>query len=446
MAEQTSPEPGQQAAVTEIGVMLHHRGYLMLVLFAALLGIPLSVIAFGFLAAVHQLEDLVWHTIPEEMGYHTAPGWWAILVLALAGIVVGLVVAHAPGRGGHVPALGFSAGAAPARNLPGIVLAAGASLVLGAVIGPEAPLMAIGSGLALLAVQRTRVASDPTATAMIAATGSAAALSSIFGNPLVAAVLLLEVLGLARRQTMLVILPCLVSSGIGALIFTGLGDWTGLGIGALSIPDLPVEQLDAGDLLWSLPIAVCVAIGTWATFLVGQRTAAFAKQRPFATTLVAGLITGCSAAIYTLITDHTPTDVVMSGQATLATLGTRPDDWTTGALVLLLVCKGIAYAVCLGAFRGGPAFPAIFLGGAFGILASTLLPGVGSVAGLAIGMAAGVAVTRLLVTSVLLVTLLLGEAATDLMPAVILAAVIALIVDEMLTSRQTRPATDPLPA
>ena len=136
----------------------------------------------------------------------------------------------------------------------------------------------------------------------------------------------------------------------------------------------------------------------------------------------------------------------MSGQATLATLGSHPERWTTNALVLLLICKGIAYAVCLGAFRGGPAFPAIFLGGAFGILASTLLPGVGTVAGLAIGMAAGVAVTRLLVTSVLLVTLLLGEASADLMPAIILAAVVALIVDELLTSRRLRPATDPLPA
>ena len=40
-----------------------------------------------------------------------------------------------------------------------------------------------------------------------------------------------EVVGLARRQAMLLLLPCLVSSGVGALVFTGLGDWTGLSIG-----------------------------------------------------------------------------------------------------------------------------------------------------------------------------------------------------------------------
>ena len=204
--------------------------------------------------------------------------------------------------------MGFSSGATPTSHLPGIVLASAASLVLGAVIGPEAPLMAIGGGLAVLAVQHTKIAGDPSATAMLAATGSAAALSSIFGNPLIAAVLLLEVLGLARRQTMLVILPCLVSSGIGALIFTGLGDWTGLGIGALSIPDLPDAQLEPADLLWTFPIAGCVAVGTWTIFYVGQRTAAQASARPLTITIAAGLITGAAPRSTPFLpTTHRPT-------------------------------------------------------------------------------------------------------------------------------------------
>ena len=66
--------------------------------------------------------------------------------------------------------------------------------------------------------------------------GAAAAISAIFGNPLVAAVIFLEILGLGRRRTMLVVLPCLVSSGVGALLFTGLGHWTGLGSAPLPSP------------------------------------------------------------------------------------------------------------------------------------------------------------------------------------------------------------------
>jgi H+/Cl- antiporter ClcA len=300
--------------------------------------------------------------------------------------------------------------------------------------------MAIGSGLAVYAIRHTRRRGDASVEALLAATGAAAALSSIFGNPLIAAVLLLEALGLTRRQTTLVMLPALVSSGIGALIFTGLGDWTGLGIGALALPDLPVAHMEPATLVWVFPVSVLISALTWLMYLYGHRVATRAAAHPLTTTIAAGVLTGICAALYTLITDHSPTEVAMSGQATLATLGADPASWTNAALILLIIFKGIAYAVCIGTFRGGPVFPALFLGGAMGVLVSTLLPGMGYIAGLAIGMAAGIAVTRLVVTSVLLVVLLLGEAATNLIPIIILAAVTALIFEELLTNWQSRRA------
>ena len=63
-------------------------------------------------------------------------------------------IRYLPGTGGHKPAEGFKAGgASPADRAPGIILAAFATLSLGVVLGPEAPLIAIGSGLGVLAVQ-----------------------------------------------------------------------------------------------------------------------------------------------------------------------------------------------------------------------------------------------------------------------------------------------------
>ncbi|MGH8827451.1 MAG: chloride channel protein [Jiangellaceae bacterium] len=443
MSAEPSHDESGRAPAPDIGVVLHSPGYLALLLVAALVGIPLSFIAFGFLAAVHELENLVWDTLPANLGFDVPPPWWPVVTLGLSGVLVALAVTHLPGRGGHVPAMGLSAGATPPSAVPGVILAATASLVLGAVLGPEAPLIAMGSGLALLAVTWTKVADDANATALIAATGSAAAISAIFGNPLVAAIMFLEVVGLARRQTMLVVLPCLVSSGVGALVFTGLGDWTGLEIGALTIPDLEPARLVVADLVWALPVAAVVAVATWGVFVIGRRTASLASSRTMATTVVVGLLAGCSAAVYAVVTGHSPAEVALSGQATLATLATHPGEWSAGALALLLVCKGLAYAVCLGAFRGGPVFPAVFLGAAFGVLASMLVPSIGTVPGLAIGMAAGVAaVTRLPVTTVVLVVLLLGDAVTNEMPVIILAAVTALIVEEMLTSRRSKPAVE----
>ena len=89
----------------------------------------------------------------------------------------------------------------------------------------------------------------------------------------------------------------------------------------------------------------------------------------------------------------------------------------------------MAYALSIGVFRGGPVFPAVFLGAAVGALASTWLPGLGVLPALAIGMGAGVAVTGLPVTSVVLVVLILGDAAASQIAVVIIAAVVALIVE-----------------
>ena len=437
--DQPRPSPEEPA----LAVVLHSRGYLTLLLVAALIGIPISAIAFGFLAAVHELEHVVWHDLPADLGYHQPPAWWPVLALGLAGLLVALAVNLMPGRGGHVPALGLTAGPTPPRYLPGIVVAAAASLVLGAVVGPEAPLIALGGGLAVFAVGWSKI--PDSGRTVLAAAGSAAAIAAIFGNPLVAAVLLLEVVGLARRQAMLLLLPCLLSSGVGALVFTGLGDWTGLGIGALAIPNLVPVDLVAADLLVAVPLAAVVAVATWAVFQVGRRTAALAASRTLVVTTAAGLIAGCSAGLYALVTGHSPADVALSGQATLAELAGDPGFWSADALLILLLCKGVAYAVCIGVFRGGTVFPAIFLGAATGMLVSSFAPGVEPAAGMAMGMAAGATVTKLPVTSILIVVLLLGETAAQLMPVIIVAAVTALVVDEMLCSRSSRSA-EPLDA
>ena len=54
----------------------------------------------------------------------------------------------------------------------------------------------------------------------------------------------MEASGIGGPMLGLVLLPGLLASGIGFLIFVGLGKWTGLETFSLSIPDLPgfVEQ------------------------------------------------------------------------------------------------------------------------------------------------------------------------------------------------------------
>lgn len=64
--------------------------------------------------------------------------------------------------------------------------------------------------------------------------------------------------------------------------------------------------------------------------------------------------------------------MLFSGQDALGPLISQSADHSVAALVLLLVCKGLPYSASLPSFRGGPEFPAMFLGSAGGIALSHL--------------------------------------------------------------------------
>lgn len=428
---QQAEAAGAQGESVVLRNLLRSPGYLKLLGFSALIGIPVSLAAFWFLVLLHELEHALWAGLPESLGWNTPPWWWPLPLLLIGGIVVGLVVTHLPGAGGHVPADGLHAGGVPPVTLPGVILAALASLPFGAVLGPEAPLIALGGGLALLFRSLAQAPATPQSNALLGAAGAAAAIAAIFGNPLIAAVLLIEVAGVGGPQLFAVMLPALLSSGIGAIVFTGLGRWTGLETGDLSLhTDLPVPHLDVGDVLWTLVVAAAIALALHPVLTGARAVASWVAGRTLVRTVLCALGAAVCASVYALVTDRSPGDVVSSGQATIGTLAADPHAWGIGALIAVLVCKGVAYALCLGSLRGGPIFPALFLGAAAGVLVAPL-PGLGVVPGFAAGMAAAVAaMMRLPVSSVVLVTLVLGSAA--MMPVVILAAVVSFVVTEVL--------------
>ena len=92
-----------------------------------------------------------------------------------------------------------------------------------------------------------------------------------------------------------------------------------------------------------------------------------------------------------------------------------------GALVLLLVCKGVAYGTSLSSFRGGPVFPSLFLGAA-GWMALSHFAGLPLVPAVAMGIGAmSMAMLKLPLTSVLLGSLLVVKDGYAAMPLVIVA-------------------------
>ncbi|MEX0171038.1 chloride channel protein [Streptomyces sp. LMG1-1-1.1] len=435
-------EPQESSEADHLRDLLRKPAYRKVLVFSALIGVPVSLAAFWFLVGLHELEHVMWADLPKSLGWDTPPTWWPLPLLAVAGVVVGLVVTHLPGAGGHVPASGLHAGGGSAAALPGVIIAAVASLPLGAVLGPEAPLIALGGGLALLFRTLVRAPATPESTALLGAAGAAAAISAIFGNPLIAAVLLIEVAGVGGPQLFVIMLPALLSSGVGAVVFTGFGHWTGRDTGSLSVhfPTAP-PRLDIGDVVWSILLAACIGAVVHFILIGGRLTARFVAASPFVRTVVCAVGAGGCAALYTVVTGRTPVDVASSGQATLEGLTGDPHAWGVGALVAVLLFKATAYTLCLGSLRGGPVFPALFLGAAAGVLAAPL-PGLGVIPGAAAGMAAAsAAALRLPVSCVALVVLMLGNSQT--IPVVILAAVTSFITSELLPRGPSATTTPP---
>ena len=443
---QAAPPPADPA---DPQALLRSRSYVKLLVLAALLGVPVSAASYGFLALVDWLQEAVFTDLPETLGFDAAPVWWPLPLLALSGLLVALAIRHLPGTGGHSPADGFQAsGPVPPAQLPGIFFAALATLGFGAVLGPEAPLILMGSALGVLAVRLASRDAPPQAAALMAATGSFAAISSLLGSPLIGAFLLLEASGLGGPMLGLVLVPGLLAAGLGTLIFLGLDSLTGLGTFTLAIPGLPeFDHLTGADFGYALAFGLVAPFLGRGITLLALAVRSRVEPRMVLLAPVLGLAIAGLAIGFAEATDKAQSEVLFSGQEALGGLISNASDWSVGALLLLVACKSVAYALSLSSFRGGPVFPAMFIGAAGGIAASHL-PGLDVVPAAAMGIGAMCTVMLSLpLTATMLATLLLGADGLQVMPVVIVAVVVAYVVTARITpaepQERERPAKSP---
>ena len=398
------------------------RRYLGLVVVGALVGIPAALAAAGFLALVHELESWLWDDLPRSLGA-SSPPWYLVVGLPVAGAAVVLVARTLlPGDGGHDPLKGIGGGATPVEYAPGILLAAVGTLAFGAVLGPEGPLIALGSAVGVGIRRMVRVGRE--ADAVLGTAGSFSAVSALFGGPIVAGMLMLES-GLAMGTALLpALVPGMVAAAVGYVLFVGLGSWGGLNTTALAVPDLPVYQ---GTHV--LDLLVGVAVGIADTLVIGTvrrgaaRLAGTAPRLGMPALLLAGgLAVGLLAQAADLLGGDSQ-EVLFSGQSAIPNLDTEQ----SASIVLVVVAaKAAAYGVSLGCgFRGGPVFPAIFTGiglAMFAVIPLDVSPTLAVAVGAGAGMAAG---TRLMFSALVFAALLVGRPGLDAVPATVLAIVAA---------------------
>ena len=427
-------EPAPPASTDPLE-LIRTRAYVTLLVFGAMIGVPVAVVAAGFMQLVNVSQEWLYETLPADVGLDPVPTWWPVPLVALAGLVVAVAIDRLPGTGGHSPAAGMSATGTPAiGELPGVVIAAFASLAAGAVVGPEAPLIAIGGGLAAWSVHLVKKDAPEQATVVIGAAGSFAAISTLLGSPILGAFLLMEVAGLAGPMIGVVLVPGLLAAGIGSLVFLGINEITGWGTFSLAVPDLPAfESIEAEQFLWAIAIGVLGAVLGSLIRRAALALEGLVADRRVLLSPVLGAGVGLSALVFAELADKGVDQVLFSGEDALAPLIQDAGAWTAGALVLLVVAKSIAYGMSLSAFRGGPTFPAMFIGAAMG-LALSHLPGLPPIAGVAMGIGAmSVTMLRLPLTSVLLTSLFLQADGVALMPLTIVSVVVAFVAAARLS-------------
>src|ERR1700677_1481001 len=93
-----APAPDPAPASQNPMQLLRSRSYLVLLIFGAIVGVPVAVIAYYFLKLVALAQKYFFGTLPGELGFHGQPAWWPVPVVAVGGVLVARPLPYPPGH------------------------------------------------------------------------------------------------------------------------------------------------------------------------------------------------------------------------------------------------------------------------------------------------------------------------------------------------------------
>ena len=235
---------------------------------------------------------------------------------------------------------------------------------------------------------------------------------------MIGAIIIIEATDLGGAMLPLVLLPGLTAAGIGSLVFIGLGSWSGFSTSVWQLSPFPHFCGPGwGDFGWTILLAIAVTAITFAILELARLVKRVDDSRPFLLTIAAGLAVAGLAIAFSQATSESPDAVLVSGQGAFGPLFGSEAIIAVSTLVLLFLFKSLAWSISLGNFRGGPTFPAIFLGVVAGLIAAHL-PGYAETQGAAALMGAMcVSILRLPLSSVTIATLLSSKAGLAVAPS-----------------------------
>ena len=174
---------------------------------------------------------------------------------------------------------------------------------------------------------------------------------------------------------------------------------------------------------------------TFVIVLIGRRTDQFVRGRPMVLIPLCALAVAVLAIVFGQATDLSEEAVLFSGQDAMGPVVDQAGTLAISTLVLLVVLKSVAWGLSLGSARGGPTFPAIFLGVVGGLLAGHL-PGLSETPAVAVLIGAMVVSMLRLPLSAIVIALIVTQGGAGVAPLVIVGVVVAYVATQLLTARQ----------
>ena len=347
-------------------------------LLAPLIGLAAGVAAILFRLAIGAFQWPWLHTVTEHVAEaaRLQPWWVIMLAPACGGLLVGLLLRYAltAKRTVAVPDV-MEARVNAGRELDlrqGLIsaLTSALSLGCGGSAGREGPIVHLGACIATSLSRRLNLPNASRRTLL--ASGAAGAVAASFNAPIAGVLFAQEVI--LGHFSISTFVPLVLSSVVATILSQA---WFG-DVAAFIVPTYRIASyLEVPAFLLLGVIAALVAVLFQLTILIADWVARNINMPLVLRPMVGGLLIGIMAIWFPEIlgVGYDTTDAAMKDQIAVS------------MMLLLIVLKTLATAVTLGSRFGGGVFsPALYLGamtgGAFGLVAASIFPEIGSGEGL----------------------------------------------------------------
>jgi chloride channel protein, CIC family len=337
---------------------------------AMIVGLLTGAGVWIFKGLIELFHDFMFGTLQSV--FSPLGAWTVMLIPVIGGVVVGLVVHYMIGEeklhgtAAIMQSVALAGGRLRYQRMPVKTAAAILSIGSGASVGPEDPSVQIGSNLGAMLGQWLRFSDERMRT--VVAAGAASAIAAAFNAPIAGVFFAFEiVLGeISGGAPGLVLIAAVISSAFTQAV-SGSAP-------AFSVPAYGMNSV------WELPLYLVLGLflGPISAFYVRLL---YLFQDLYHSWAVPGWVKTASAGLAVGLVGIFLPQIFGVGYGTIEEILNK-NDFTFSFLIALMIFKLLLTTISIGGgFVGGVFAPALFIGasagGAFGLLAARIFPGLG---------------------------------------------------------------------